>query len=427
MRRKLLLVIAISVLALVAPVLADELEDQYRALKNAGEEIPQWLLDALFGPELDDGSRCHAGDTYEEAAVIPFSICGVFMDSGSTNNFSNDYDFASSPAACASDFTELCFNSRDLVYSFTLPYATTVSASTCGETNFDSVLGLVDANHQLVAMNDDAEGCSHYSSRLEACCLPAGTYFLLVDGYRNGKGSFQLSVEFGCEACSAPGACDELAILDVALPYHDNGSNQGAPDVTGSSAGDVAYRFTLTEESELSLNTCLPGSSFDVDSYVFHGDTPCDGTLVVYNDGLQECGWHSRLDWTCAAPLPAGTYVVVISGYEGQEGNFELELSREGCGTVDAEERPGSLRLSQNAPNPFNPTTTLSYQVELTGQVKLTVHDLLGREVAVLVDGMQEAGLHQVAFDGSRLASGLYLYTLRTERAVLTRKMILSR
>ncbi len=136
---KLLMVPAIACLLLAAPVLADELEDQYRELKAAGAEIPQWLLDELFGPPQEDGSRCAGGDTYQEAAVIPYSACGVFYDSGSTHSASNNYDYESAPDDCPSNFTDLCFNSRDLVYTFTLPHATTVSASTCGETNFDSV------------------------------------------------------------------------------------------------------------------------------------------------------------------------------------------------------------------------------------------------------------------------------------------------
>jgi hypothetical protein len=65
-------------------------------------------------------------------------------------------------------------------------------------------------------------------------------------------------------------------------------------------------------------------------------------------------------------------------------------------------------------PNPFNPVTVVGYRLSVVGDVRLSVHDLLGREVAVLVDGIQQAGAHQVRFDASHLASGVYLLRLQT-------------
>ncbi|MEQ9104670.1 MAG: T9SS type A sorting domain-containing protein [Rhodothermales bacterium] len=88
-------------------------------------------------------------------------------------------------------------------------------------------------------------------------------------------------------------------------------------------------------------------------------------------------------------------------------------------------ELPSTAVLDQNWPNPFNPTTAISFELAQSGPVRLTVHDLLGREVAVLVDGVRPAGLHQVRFDASAEASGLYLYTLETPTSRQTRRMLL--
>jgi hypothetical protein len=86
---------------------------------------------------------------------------------------------------------------------------------------------------------------------------------------------------------------------------------------------------------------------------------------------------------------------------------------------------PKTFTLSQNYPNPFNPTTTIAYALNVNGMVRLSVYDLTGEEVAVLVDGIQSAGNHQVQFDGADLTSGIYFYKLQTDAQVFTRKMTL--
>ncbi len=86
---------------------------------------------------------------------------------------------------------------------------------------------------------------------------------------------------------------------------------------------------------------------------------------------------------------------------------------------------PQSYRLLQNYPNPFNPSTTIRYQVPTAAHVTLKVFDILGREVATLVDGNVSAGEHQTRFYASRLASGIYIYRLRAGSFVQIRNMTL--
>ena len=73
---------------------------------------------------------------------------------------------------------------------------------------------------------------------------------------------------------------------------------------------------------------------------------------------------------------------------------------------------PDSFDMTQNYPNPFNPTTTLMVSVPEASTVRLVVTDMLGREVATLVNGQLEGGVHPVVFDASRLASGMYIATV---------------
>ena len=83
--------------------------------------------------------------------------------------------------------------------------------------------------------------------------------------------------------------------------------------------------------------------------------------------------------------------------------------------------------LGQNYPNPFNPITNITFQVPITSHVTLSVYDMLGREVAVLVNERQEAGVHEVKFDGSGLASGIYFYRIQAGNFVETKKLLLLR
>jgi hypothetical protein len=86
---------------------------------------------------------------------------------------------------------------------------------------------------------------------------------------------------------------------------------------------------------------------------------------------------------------------------------------------------PDKFSLSQNYPNPFNPSTVISYQLPASGNVTLKVYDLLGREVATLVNEEKPAGSYEVSFDASQLSSGVYIYRLTAGNFSATNKMTL--
>lgn len=86
---------------------------------------------------------------------------------------------------------------------------------------------------------------------------------------------------------------------------------------------------------------------------------------------------------------------------------------------------PEKLSLYQNYPNPFNPTTQIGFSLPQNEHIRLDIYNMLGQNVATIANGLFTAGTHQVSFDASRLASGLYMYRLRTEQGtVLTKKML---
>lgn len=88
---------------------------------------------------------------------------------------------------------------------------------------------------------------------------------------------------------------------------------------------------------------------------------------------------------------------------------------------------PARTGLSQNFPNPFNPATTITYNLQNSAEVTLSVYDILGREVAVLMREKKTPGTHEVKFDGSGLPSGVYFYRLQAGDFMATRKLILLR
>ena len=86
---------------------------------------------------------------------------------------------------------------------------------------------------------------------------------------------------------------------------------------------------------------------------------------------------------------------------------------------------PSSFSLSQNYPNPFNPTTKIKMEIAKVGNVKLIVYDILGRQVANLVNEKLKPGTYEVTFDGSNYASGVYFYKLQTKDFSVTKRMLL--
>jgi hypothetical protein len=92
-----------------------------------------------------------------------------------------------------------------------------------------------------------------------------------------------------------------------------------------------------------------------------------------------------------------------------------------------SDQLPAALELEWDCPYPFNPSTTITYELPKTSQVSLSVCGMLGRKVSVLVNDRREAGVHEVKFDGPNPASGVYFYRLRAEDLVQTKQLLLIR
>ena len=109
--------------------------------------------------------------------------------------------------------------------------------------------------------------------------------------------------------------------------------------------------------------------------------------------------------------------------------NGEIVLHEPFCPLITAvpsgNSLPTNFVLNQNYPNPFNPTTTISYSVPKTSLVTIKVYDILGREVAVLVNEEKAGGNYEIKFNASNLSSGVYMYRFQAGTFIQSKKMLL--
>jgi endonuclease/exonuclease/phosphatase family metal-dependent hydrolase len=144
------------------------------------------------------------------------------------------------------------------------------------------------------------------------------------------------------------------------------------------------------------------------------------GKLYALLDNGQNVNYLSTLDTSNAAGGDA--YETGVNSLTAIAIRTDSPTSVEGTTASGA---PLSYALYQNYPNPFNPGTVIRYQLPADGHVVVRVFDLLGREVAVLVDGKQKGGAHELRFLGAGLSSGVYLCRMQAGDFVQTRKLIL--
>ena len=184
--------------------------------------------------------------------------------------------------------------------------------------------------------------------------------------------------------------------------------------LASASTVEIVLQWLPNPEEDLDFYTIYRGiiSEFELgDPYDFTIDT-------AYVDGAVD-------------PGVTYYYVVTATDFNGNESDYSGEVSVELLG-VDGGvvELPTRYELAQNFPNPFNPVTTLHYDLPEQTDVVITIHDILGRQVKMLVNGVRPSGFHSINWDGTNglgesVSAGVYLYQIRAGNYIQTRKMIL--
>ncbi len=185
--------------------------------------------------------------------------------------------------------------------------------------------------------------------------------------------------------------------------YAGTGSGVYVTNDHGASWNSVNLALTNEYITTVATDTSLPGKIF---AGGYNGAlvlTTNSGIPLVYvNKGLPSYDVYALT--VCGANLVAGTNGSNV--YYRPLSQILTSVNRPGS------DIPADFRLDQNYPNPFNPTTAISYRLSTISHVTLKIYDVLGREVATLVDGKETAGPHTVTWNASRFASGVYFYRL---------------
>jgi uncharacterized delta-60 repeat protein len=246
------------------------------------------------------------------------------------------------------------------------------------------------------------------------------------DGPGNGYDAAQsLSVDENGNVYVTGNHTTAAGLNCMTLKYSTDGDSVWLRSFNGpGSGGDVLISIALDD----SANAYVTG-------FVSSGGTSDFVTIKYSSEGEEE--------WVELYNAPAnsydGTYAITldhlgnayVTGYSAGIGtDWDYTTIKYSDHPVNVNEQkiiPEEFVLGQNYPNPFNPSTKIKYTIPETGYVQLIVYNVVGEEVAELVNGVREAGQYELTFNASNLPSGLYLYKLQSSSNVEVKKMMLTK
>jgi len=176
-----------------------------------------------------------------------------------------------------------------------------------------------------------------------------------------------------------------------------------------------------------------PDNSSNVTGYKIYSDyTTPSYAQVASISGNSTCNWLDAL--RVSGPFPKYVNYYVKKTYTDNSlstsTNTSLILTGEARPKKTGEQTTAEIQYNfkcENYPNPFNPATTISYEIPSYCKVTLKVFDILGKEITTLVNSYKAAGIYKVSFDASNLPSGVYIYRLEAGANIDTKKMILTK
>jgi hypothetical protein len=252
---------------------------------------------------------------------------------------------------------------------------------------------------------------------------PMGSYNTLVDlmGHRDLGAKTLLFMIDGLYGVEQEGAEVSTKSRWVSAPFNNHWTSSFFMSLDNVAIESVGIDFFRTEQSRNKNYTYTYGS---VDNYLHEAalaDNPPSGTFYHPNGDtirLASLGVHEH--WNNATDKQ-------YSRSLGKGNGIELVSPQRVVASAKEQTRIASFALLGNYPNPFNPTTVVSWQLPVVSNVKLEIMDVLGRKVATLVNEIQQPGSHRFLWNAAGMASGVYYYRLTAREHQETRKMMLLR
>jgi hypothetical protein len=253
--------------------------------------------------------------------------------------------------------------------------------------------------------NTDSTGAYLFSH------VPGGKYLAFAIPYDNYAPAFYKAGAFGI------------------IHWKDADTVQVAGTVTGINIGvvPVASNGVFAVHGRVLTDGMMPVEGANV--YLLDAQGAVAGYGITNASGSYAVSMLASGSYTLVVDkdgYDASTSSVPVSGNAFDQSVSDVSLSPNVTTGVDAgTTTPTAFRLDQNYPNPFNPTTVIGYALPSTATVTLKVFNVLGQEVATLVNGVEAAGTHRAVLDGKGLASGVYIYRLQAGTFSATKSMVL--
>ncbi|MCB0742312.1 MAG: T9SS type A sorting domain-containing protein [Ignavibacteriae bacterium] len=197
---------------------------------------------------------------------------------------------------------------------------------------------------------------------------------------------------------------------------HRGLTNLGYKLLSHPLASATAFEWFDGYETDTNYYNWLNHGSID-NEYV---SETADGPVIITSQAPQELANGDSIEVYYAVSLGADESEMIANMHAAEE-KYSVITKVES----DVKNIPSQFTLDQNYPNPFNPSTKISFGLPQKSKVVLKIFNVLGQQVAELLNQQLEAGNHVYNFDGSKLTSGVYIYSLQTDAGTISKKMSL--
>ena len=284
------------------------------------------------------------------------------------------------------------------------------------------------------------------SEENEMCLLPQSSYFIAINlsqtvsidtaySVSGGIGAFNINLEN-----SVPIRFTRIAVKDspnyltpAAEPFTDNNGNTFWDDNEPFTDWNNDSTWTpMVELTERTADWVLNVYETDDGLVILAGNSVetiaiGSGPIFIVNNLINSNTANSQVDIEFTIVELTDMYGNPYLNYEATTGVFYIA---ENMSNSETNVFPGKFQLGQNHPNPFNPVTTLHYDLSENSDVKITIYDMLGREVKTLINKTQDAGSRSVIWNatddyGKPVSAGIYLYQIQAGEYISTKKMVL--